>query len=387
MNITRVRPHDRDGQQGQVLVVVVLGLIAMIAMLGLIIDGGYAFAQQRGSQNGADSSATAGALVIAQNLPFRPLGQAGPKTDTDVSAAVSSAASGNKISTYNAYYTNLAGSLINAAGAAVGSTASAAKVGGGTLPIAAWGVQVDANKTFDTFFARAVGINSMTSTTTAVAVAGYVENAGAGNVLPVTIPLDIITCDNNGVVVTQLPPTYWPTNTRVILPLCKGDANGNVGWLSWDPPAGGTKQLIQDILHPSNPAVPVPSWQFVTSTGNVNSSSVEDALNTYAGKTVLLPFFDNACTLANTADNSACPTTTGHGQNNWYHFPLFFGFKMQSPKAAYMSGSDPECGTAWAGAGCVIGEIVSYVGPNVTVGAGTGTSLDVSSAIGVQLIR
>lgn len=387
MSITRVRSHDQEGQKGQVLVVVVLGLIAMIAMLGLIIDGGYAFAQQRGSQNGADASATAGALVIAQNLPFRPLGQAGPKSDTDVSAAVASTASANKISAYNAYYTNLAGSLIDTAGAAVGSTASAARVGGGTLPITAWGVQMNADKTFNTFFARAVGIGSMTSSTVAVAVAGYVENAGAGNVLPVTIPLDIVYCANNGDVQTQQPPSYWPTNSPVILPLCKGNANGNVGWLDWTPPAGGTSELIQAILNPSNPAVPVPSWQFVTSTGNVNSKGVEDALNTYAGKTVLLPFFDNACTLPNTADNSACPTTSGNGQNNYYHFPLFFGFKMASPKAAYITGSNPECGSQWSGAGCLIGEIVSYVGPNVTVGAGTGTSLDVTSAIGVQLIR
>lgn len=387
MKILRVDPRRRDGEHGQVLVVVVLGLIAMIAMLGLIIDGGYAFAQQRGSQNGADSAATAGALVIAQNLPYRALGQAGPKTDADVATAVGNAASGNKISTYTAYYTNLAGSLIDAAGTAVANTTDAAVVGAGTLPTAAWGVQMDADRTFNTFFARAVGINSMTSSTAAVAVAGYVENAGAGNVLPVTIPLNIVYCANNGDVQTQLPPSYWPVNTPVSFPLCKGNANGNVGWLDWSPPAGGTSELIDAILHPTNGAIPVPSWQFVTSTGNVNSGGVEDALNTWAGKTVLLPFFDNACTLANTADNSACPTGSGTGQNNWYHFPLFFGFKMDYPKAAYITGSNPECGSLWNGAGCLKGTIVSYVGPNVTVGAGTGTVLDAMSAVGVQLIR
>ena len=364
-----------NGQRGQVLVLVALGIVAMLTVLGLIIDGGYVYAQQRGAQNGSDAASTAGALVIAQNLPYRALGQAGPKDDGDVADAVLASATSNGIPAYKAYYTDLNGQVLGD------------EVGDGTLPAGAWGVKVDADRSFDTFFISVVGINDLKASTTATAIAGYVENAGAGNVLPIIFPLNIIYCLNNGNFETQQPESLWPLNKPVTLPLCKGDAAGNVGWLDWSPPAGGTSELKDAILYPSNPAIPVPSWQFVASTGNVNGQ-VEDALNTYAGKTVLIPFFDNVCDVKGVDANAVCPgDDTPGGTKIWYHIPLFFGFKMQDGKAAYIQGSNPECGSLWAGAGCLKGEIVSFIGPNVTVGAGTGTSLDAYSAVGVQLIK
>lgn len=380
-------PHRRE--RGQVLVLVALGLVAMLGMVGLVIDGGYAFAQQRGSQNGADAAATAGALVLAENLPFKAAGLAPPNGDGDVDSAVTSSSTKNSLSTVTAYYTDIDGNLVQTNGAAASGTGNAAVVGGGTLPSTAAGVMTVATKSFNTFFAGILGLPSVTATTDATAIAGFVENAGAGNVLPVTIPLNIIECLNNGNFSTIQPPTIWPLNTPVTLPLCKGPASGNVGWLDWSPPGGGTSELVDAILNPNNPPIPVPSWQYVTETGNVNAKQVEDAINTYAGQVVLIPFFDNACDAPNAATNSACPAGggPGTGQNNWYHMPLFFGLKLQDTRAAFIVGKNPECGSAWSGAGCLKGTITNYIGPNVTVGRGTGTALDAYSAVGVQLIK
>ena len=51
-------------------------------------------------------------------------------------------------------------------------------------------------------------------------------------------------------------------------------------WLArLDPTAGGTSELINSIQNPNNPSIDVPSWQYITSTGNVNSSGVENAIN------------------------------------------------------------------------------------------------------------
>lgn len=50
-------------ERGQILVIFVLGLVAMIAMVGLVIDGGSAFAQRRDQQNVADLAAIAGATA------------------------------------------------------------------------------------------------------------------------------------------------------------------------------------------------------------------------------------------------------------------------------------------------------------------------------------
>ena len=46
---------------GQIIVIFALGLVAMIAMVGLVLDGGSTFAQRRGQQNAADLAALAGA--------------------------------------------------------------------------------------------------------------------------------------------------------------------------------------------------------------------------------------------------------------------------------------------------------------------------------------
>lgn len=54
---------DRD-QQGQILVIFILALVAIVAAVGLVIDGGFAFAQRRAEQNAADLGALAGANAM-----------------------------------------------------------------------------------------------------------------------------------------------------------------------------------------------------------------------------------------------------------------------------------------------------------------------------------
>jgi len=53
----------RRNERGQILVLFALGLVAMIAMVGLILDGGSAFAQRRTEQNAADLASLAAATV------------------------------------------------------------------------------------------------------------------------------------------------------------------------------------------------------------------------------------------------------------------------------------------------------------------------------------
>ena len=53
---SRSRAND-----GQIIVIFALGLVAMIAMVGLVLDGGSTYAQRRGQQNAADLAALAGA--------------------------------------------------------------------------------------------------------------------------------------------------------------------------------------------------------------------------------------------------------------------------------------------------------------------------------------
>jgi Flp pilus assembly protein TadG len=58
------RSNKRSGQRGQILVLFVVALVAIIAGVGLVIDGGFAFAQRRNEQNAADLAAFAGANAM-----------------------------------------------------------------------------------------------------------------------------------------------------------------------------------------------------------------------------------------------------------------------------------------------------------------------------------
>ena len=57
-------------------------------MVGLIVDGGFALANQRRNQNAVDAAANAGAVLLMENLPFGLNGQPQPRTDADVDSAV-----------------------------------------------------------------------------------------------------------------------------------------------------------------------------------------------------------------------------------------------------------------------------------------------------------
>ncbi|MBA3235958.1 MAG: Tad domain-containing protein [Chloroflexi bacterium] len=53
-----------DGQRGQILAIFALALVAIVAGVGLVIDGGFTFAQRRAEQNAADLASLAGANAL-----------------------------------------------------------------------------------------------------------------------------------------------------------------------------------------------------------------------------------------------------------------------------------------------------------------------------------
>src|SRR4051794_26264468 len=89
----------RPNERGQTLTIVALAMVPILLVAGLVIDGGWAFSQQRRTQNAMDAAANAGAVVLVQNLPFRSRGQAQPRTDADVLAQVVAVAASNGVTT------------------------------------------------------------------------------------------------------------------------------------------------------------------------------------------------------------------------------------------------------------------------------------------------
>ncbi len=87
------RQSVRDGR-GQVIVLFGLCLTAMLLAVGLVIDGAYAFAQQRGAQNASDFGALAGARIVALDINANANGGSAP-TGSDVETAIQQAVTAN----------------------------------------------------------------------------------------------------------------------------------------------------------------------------------------------------------------------------------------------------------------------------------------------------
>jgi hypothetical protein len=394
---------NRGSARGQALVVMTLALVAVIGGLALIIDGGNAWSQQRITQAANDAISEAGAVVLAEQMAGA--SEPGIGWDGQVNARMAAVAAQNGVTVADAYYTDICGRLLRPDGTAASSTGTAARVGAGTLPTnnhtnpdcpnaivgPVAGVMANASRPFTPYVAGAIGFSSFTANTTATAVSGLLQGiCSAENgciVLPVTAPVTVVTCDGTGSAVGT--STLWPKYTRVIIPLCKNNP-GNVGWLDWTPKAGGTSELINNILHPNNPAIDLPSWQWVTSTGNVNSAGVENALNTYMGQVVMFPMFDLTCASdpnmaqVGVSPSYGCSDIGGNGSNQWYRIPQFAAFELER---AYINGNNKAaCDTGNGATSCLIGKFKNFITTG-TVGPGIGGGTTDGALIGTQLIK
>ncbi|HEY6058607.1 MAG TPA: pilus assembly protein TadG-related protein [Candidatus Limnocylindrales bacterium] len=154
------RPQSND--VGQALVIFALALVALIAMTGLVLDGGSTFVQRREQQNVADAAAMAGAYAYLENdNPY------------DALVAAQSVAIDNG-------YPNGGGTSITVA----------------VNPGAEYTtVVVGVTKSHQNYFSGAVGMSSWPVTTTATALASGGPNAAFG-AMPIIFNKKAI--DSNG---------------------------------------------------------------------------------------------------------------------------------------------------------------------------------------------
>ena len=381
------RRASRREERGQILVIVGVAMVLLVAIVGLVVDGGHAWGEQRDTQNASDASAEAGALKLAENLSFKACADnpvqcdgntpPAPNGNAEVRGAVLAAASARGVTIDEAWYTDYFGAHVGGA-----PLIGPGQLAGGPAPTAAEGVAVTGKKTFNTYIAQVIGIHDMTARTPATAVSGYVQDVGRGNVMPVTIPINVTSCTNTNNVVPG--SIAWPLNQDQIIPLCSSGP-GNVGWLDWTPPAGGTSELQQAILNPDNPELSIPGWYFVAETGNVSSAQIQNALMTYApgNQEILLPLFDATCdSEPPNPDRSACTSGAGNGQNQWYHLAGWVSFDLEWVD---LNGGRRVCGAGNGSTGCMQGQFRSATYSGTIRRAGPGES--VLSLTGIALIR
>jgi hypothetical protein len=393
----RKRP---SGSAGQVIVLLALAIVALLAMTGLVIDGGNAFAQQRGTQNGADAASEAGAVVLSQHMTALNAGTT-PKTDADVLAAMNASADFNSVKHFDpgvtgnstAYYTDLIGNMLRSDGTTTTDPAQAVAVGSGSIPPCAGttatcadvgtiglmtdnvasGVQAAASRDFKTVVSGVIGISQFTATSVATSVTGYNATPCSATqgcpLLPLTFSTHQNTCDGSGNAVYTpiewLPtePTGPPYTTanEVLLSLCKG-GEGAFGYLDY-----GCGTTAQQILTPCNVQIYFPTW-LQGQPGAV--SNVEGELDTYSGDIigtyepgkdleVMIPFFDGLCNEDRPGTEPPNPPNDeppvfgtppfpglcagyppGGGSNRFYHVLYMIGFILDD---AEVQGSNVTC--------------------------------------------
>jgi len=230
----RLRRELRHNQRGATLVWVLLAMVALIAMLALVLDGGYAYAQRRRMQNADDAAAIAGARM-------RGLGG----SDTQVDSAVNQYATANGASAASWSYLN-------------DQTT----------------VEVTASYAFPTFFAGFVGLPQMTASAVAQASIEYLS--GAGNLLPMIV-------EDDDFIIGQ---TYdlWADDP---------ESPGNFGWLDWNSVPVGNPELANNIANPSNSGYWAIGYWVPGGPGVQPSAGVVNALDGWIDRSVTIPFYDD----------------------------------------------------------------------------------------------
>jgi hypothetical protein len=403
-------PSSSKATRGQMLVIAALALVAVVGMVGLVLDGGAVFAQQRVAQNGADGAATAGTVVIAQYM-----GGATGRDNQAVYDAVEASAIANGLAGWTAEYTDDFGDPIG-----VNVTDSA-----GPLPAGAEGVRATGSRIVDTTFSRVLGFTQLTATAEATVVAGPLSaNCLADDdgciILPVTFPVQVSQCDTAGNLIQGpwigVPPPghetegYWPLvgeeslpngtyagdlDKMAILPFCKGASGGSGAFGKLD--LAPSMNFPDEIDGPINVVINLPDW-FQTQPGNVES--VDDNLSAWIHKPVMIPLNNGACQV-DPGDTADCPLGSEgvdpdpNGNNTWYYVHTLAVFWINDVLIHGSEGDDcndppgsppvPTTDTATGFLGCLKGWFVNYVtaGP-ITPGQNTAPG---TKAIGIQLIK
>ena len=197
--------HRRSGtgeERGQILVIFALALVVMIGMVGLVLDGGGAFAQRRSEQNAADLAAIAGA-----NAYLNTNGTVAQRTAAAQAAATASATS-------NGYTNGVNGTVV--------TTPTVTLMQSGAM------VSLSITAPHANSFARVLGAVSWDVSVTATALSGTADTGvGAG---PWTMSIEAFNANGTPKFTKSNPAAFGETNGDYpvsALDLAWTDYNGN----------------------------------------------------------------------------------------------------------------------------------------------------------------
>jgi hypothetical protein len=281
---------------GQILVVFAIAVVALILVTGLVIDGGNAFLNRRDAQSSSDIAAMAGTKRLAD---YYVTSQSLTATD-NVYTAISTRMTENGCTpaascSWTARYVGprTAASFVDLGAVGAADTAPPGAISGQK----ALGVKVDVSKAPETYFLGIIGQGTWNIRTTATAITGQLPGAPAGQLLPIAL---------------VSPPTMVEGNVYALTSGSNGP--GNFGWISW---LGGNSAgtLSASLCTPDNPGFVLPA-QFPGDPGKTNAAGVRACLQQWvdAQTTVLIPI------VLKTNDPAGTPGCQTGGQGNGFTY-------------------------------------------------------------------
>jgi len=291
----RSRTPTHRTAHGQIIVLFALGLVALMAMVGLVLDGGGTYAQRRGEQNSADLAALAGANDYLLN-----------------NNAASAIARSQSVAAQNGYTNGVAGSIV---------TVTIDTSNGAT-------VKVDIQAPHANGFASVIGMSTWTVATTATALTGFADTAeGAA---PVIFSIHAFGTDG-----TPLSQYGDPAH-----PFAFGDGNGDVpndasdiAWTNYGTGNVNTNEVRQIIQGNEIINTTLAFGEYIGQHNNGNHTALFSDVNQYlSGLDVPVPVVDDNGNFQGwatfhivSADGGPSKTITGYFRSNFVSQRLTIG--------------------------------------------------------------
>lgn len=264
-----MKQTSRSDERGQILVIVAGGAVALLLLVGLVLDGGIAILNRRDGQNSADIAALTGTRLIAEHY----VDPAVTYTKSAIYAGIDTSVRENGCdNTGTGTPCTWQANFVNLSLADVGAVTNS----GDALPSGAVGVRVNIHREPGTFLASMANIDYWNIDTQAIAIANQPTTAPPGQLLPIALK------ENTGT-------PYVPGQ---VYDLTDGkDVPGGFGYLAW----AGTNDpnsLRDSICTPNNPPFAMPTT-FPGDPGKSNSTGVRACLDQWisSGQTVLIPIY------------------------------------------------------------------------------------------------
>ena len=246
-NMASRRPLGRRSERGQILVIAAGGMLGLLAIAALVLEGGTMLLNRRDGQNAADLSSVAGAHVIAQSYT------AGAKTQADVWDAIEANLDQNDCGPTGSAPCAWTATFVAAPASGTGlvdlgpvnNTSSA-------LPAYTLGVRVDVTRSPGAILGRVIGRDHWDVSVEGTAITQKTVG-GAGTLLPIAVCGWKVATDAPCQRAEVAPLNAFRYVPGQLYDLTDGkDAPGGFGWLSWTG-SNAAGALAASICTPNNP--------------------------------------------------------------------------------------------------------------------------------------